>query len=36
VIDGVWVGLPLDEDNEYDLTSPRLQAWVDALKKEFV
>lgn len=36
VIDGIWVGLPLDEDNEYDLTSQRLQAWVDTLKKEFV
>ena len=36
VEDGVWVGLPLDEDNEYDLTEERLIKWVEQLKKEFV
>lgn len=36
VEDGVWVGLPLDEDNEYDLTEERLIKWVKQLKKEFV
>lgn len=36
VIDGVWVGLPLDEDNEYDMTEERLSNWVEKLKKEFV
>jgi flavodoxin I len=36
VIDGMWVGLPLDEDNEYNLTAQRLQSWVEILKKEFV
>ncbi|WP_298653873.1 flavodoxin [uncultured Proteiniphilum sp.] len=36
VIDGVWVGLPIDEDNEYDMTEERLANWVEALKKEFV
>ena len=36
VIDGKWVGLPLDEDNEYDLTDERLSKWVEELKKEFV
>ena len=36
VIDGTWVGLPLDEDNEYDQTSARHEAWVESLRKEFV
>ena len=36
VIDGLWVGLPIDEDNEYDLTQERLEKWVEVLKKEFV
>lgn len=36
VEDGVWFGLPLDEDNEYDLTEERLVKWVEQLKKEFV
>lgn len=36
VEDGIWVGLPLDEDNEYDLTEERLKRWVEQLKKEFV
>ena len=33
VIDGKWVGLAIDEDNEYDLTDDRLQAWADKLKE---
>ena len=36
VQDGVWVGLPLDEENEYDLTEERLSNWVETLKQEFV
>ncbi len=36
VIDGTWVGLPIDEDNEYDMTEDRLSAWVGDLKKVFV
>jgi len=36
VIDGMWVGLPIDEDNEYDMTEQRITAWVEELKKEFV
>lgn len=36
VIDGTWVGLPIDEDNEYDMTEDRLSAWVEELKKEFI
>ena len=33
VVDGKFVGLALDEDNEYDLTDSRIQAWVEELKK---
>ena len=36
VVDGIWVGLPIDEDNEYDLTQERLEKWVETLKNEFV
>ncbi|NLY23652.1 MAG: flavodoxin, partial [Bacteroidales bacterium] len=36
VIDGMWVGLPIDEDNEYDMTDQRLTSWVEELKKIFV
>lgn len=33
-IDGKFIGLPLDEMNEDDLTEERLKAWVLQLKKE--
>lgn len=33
--DGLFVGLPLDEDNESDLTEKRLKAWIELLKQEF-
>lgn len=36
VIDGNWIGLALDEDNEYDLTDDRLATWYEELKKHFV
>ena len=36
VVDGMWVGLPIDEDNEYDMTEARLAKWVAALKEEFI
>lgn len=36
VVDGRWIGLPIDEDNEYDQTDARLENWVEGLKKEFV
>ncbi|HHT34567.1 MAG: flavodoxin [Proteiniphilum sp.] len=36
VVDGMFVGLPIDEDNEYDLTEERLTAWVEKLKPVFV
>ncbi|MFA6701643.1 MAG: flavodoxin [Dysgonamonadaceae bacterium] len=35
VIDGKWVGLAIDEDNEYDLTEDRLQGWSKKLKEVF-
>jgi len=34
-VDGQFVGLPLDEDNESNLTGDRIKKWVDQLKKEF-
>lgn len=36
VINGNFVGLPLDEDNEYDETDTRLVAWVADLKKYLI
>ena len=36
VVDGKWLGLPIDEDNEYEKTEERLKKWVEDLKKEFV
>mmetsp|Transcript_3614 Transcript_3614/g.9047 ORF Transcript_3614/g.9047 Transcript_3614/m.9047 type:complete len:217 (-) Transcript_3614:179-829(-) len=30
----VFLGLPLDYDNEDDLSEPRIKEWVDQLKKE--
>lgn len=35
VLDGKWLGLPLDEDNEYDESEDRLTNWVNQLKEEF-
>lgn len=35
VVDGMWVGLAIDEDNEYNKTTPRLTEWVNRLKEEF-
>src|SRR5690606_2432571 len=32
VMDGHFVGLALDEDNESDLTEKRISAWVEQLK----
>ena len=34
-IDGVFVGLPIDEDNEDDKTDDRINSWVETLKGEF-
>jgi flavodoxin I len=33
VVDGNFVGLALDEDNEYDQTDARVEAWVEGLKQ---
>merc|ERR1711879_817512 len=32
--DGKFLGLPLDQDNEDDMTEGRVKAWVEQLKKE--
>lgn len=34
VVDGKFLGLPLDEDNENDLSEERVRAWVEQLKTE--
>lgn len=33
VVNGKFVGLALDEDNEYDQTDARIEAWVEDLKQ---
>jgi flavodoxin I len=35
VIDGEFVGLPLDEENQSNLTETRLKNWAETLKKVF-
>ncbi|MCU0523264.1 MAG: flavodoxin FldA [Elainella sp. Prado103] len=35
VRNGKFVGLALDEDNQADLSDPRIQQWVNQLKQEF-
>lgn len=35
VVDGMFVGLPLDEDNQGDLTEKRITTWLSQVKKEF-
>ncbi|MFW6218801.1 MAG: flavodoxin [Bacteroidota bacterium] len=35
VIGGFFVGLPLDEDSQGDLTLERLKRWTDIVKKDF-
>lgn len=34
-IDGQFVGLALDEDNQSDLTNKRIKDWVEELKNQF-
>jgi len=34
VKDGKFLGLPLDQDNEPDMTEARVKAWIDQLKSE--
>ena len=31
---GKFIGLVLDEDNQADLTEPRIEKWVEQLKQE--
>ncbi len=35
-VDGKFVGLPLDEENQSDLTEDRINAWVEQIKKDFI
>jgi flavodoxin I len=35
VLDGVFVGLALDDDNQSELTRPRTQAWVATVLEDF-
>jgi flavodoxin I len=35
VVNGKFVGLPLDEDNQSDLTEKRLKSWIERLKNGF-
>ncbi len=35
VIDGMFLGLAIDEDNEADLTDERIEKWVAQIKGEF-
>lgn len=34
-VDGQFLGLPLDEENQGDLTNERIKNWVEQLKGEF-
>lgn len=36
VIEGKFIGLPIDEDFEPELTDERIKKWVETLKREFV
>lgn len=36
VVDGKFLGLALDEDNQKDLTQTRIEKWIAELKNEFV
>ncbi len=36
VVDGKFLGLAIDEDNQSNLTAERVEKWVTELKKEFV
>ena len=36
VVNGNFLGLAIDEDNQKDLTASRIEKWVAQLKKEFI
>ena len=35
IVDGKFIGLPVDEDFEPELTGERVSAWIESLMKEF-
>ena len=35
VDEGIFLGLAIDEDNQFEKTEERIDAWVDQIKKEF-
>ena len=35
-VDGLFIGLPLDEENQSDLTNQRVKLWVEQIKGEFI
>ncbi len=35
IVDGKFIGLPLDEDFEPELTDERIAAWLEAIKTDF-
>lgn len=35
-VDGKFVGLPLDEENQSNLTDERIKHWVEQLRNEFI
>jgi flavodoxin I len=35
LVDGKFLGLGIDEDNQKDLTEQRIQTWVEQLRREF-
>ncbi|MFV0471252.1 MAG: flavodoxin [Paludibacteraceae bacterium] len=35
VIDGKFVGLPLDDDNESELTNERIDKWIEEISQDF-
>lgn len=36
IVDGQFIGLPVDEDFEAELTEERVTAWVNSLKNDFL
>lgn len=36
VVDGDFIGLAIDEDNQADLTDERINKWVEEIKKDFL
>ena len=36
VDEGIFLGLAIDEDNQFEKTEERIDAWVDQIKKSFL